>query len=272
MYSRQPGRFTLPGFGGPSGPPPRDVIAILVVLFVTFSCQFFESTAVIPALMRLSPAVWQRGFVWQLATYPFAGIGQPGLGFAFELLILFWFGRDVYLDLGRRRFWRLILPTAIVAGAVALGVEFFTGSADGLMAADLAMMQGQWMLLAIVIAAFAALHREATVYLFFVLPVRAAWLPAITVLIAFLAFLRSHDLAGFVGITFGTGFAWWRPAGWGYRGNRGGKGGGLRELRLRLRKRYIEWKLARLKKRRPLSAVPSDRNPQGQVRKGPWVH
>src|SRR6185436_18041484 len=173
MYSRQAGRFTLPGFGGPSGPPPRDVIAILVVLFVTFSCQFFASTAILPALMRLSPAVWQRGFVWQLVTYPFAGIGQPGLGVVFEILILFWFGRDVYQALGRRRFWRLILPTAIVAGAAALGVEFLVGLGGGFSPGDLLMMQGQYVLLAMVIASFAALHRDATVYLFFVLPVRA---------------------------------------------------------------------------------------------------
>src|SRR6185436_18214019 len=132
MYSRQAGRFTLPGFGGPSGPPPRDVIAILVVLFVTFSCQFFASTAIVPALMWLSPDVWQRGFVWQLITYPFAGIGRPGLGIVLEFLILFWFARDVYLDLGRRRFWRLILPAAIVAALAALAADFLAGHAGGL--------------------------------------------------------------------------------------------------------------------------------------------
>ncbi len=272
MYSRQPGRFTLPGFGGPSGPPPRDVIAILAVLFVTFSCQFFDSTEVFAALMRLSPAVWQSGFVWQLVTYPFAGIGQPGLGIVFEFLILFWFARDVYLDLGRRRFWRLILPAAIVAAVAALLADLLAGLAGGLMPAGFTLMQGQRVLLAILIASFAALHRDATIYLFFVLPIRAAWFPAITMLLAFLAFLQVRDLPGFVGLAVATGFAWWRPAGWGYRGNRGGKGGGLKDLRLRLRKRFLDWKLTRLRKKRPLSAVRDDRKPGGQLRKGPWVH
>ncbi len=272
MYSRQAGRFTLPGFGGPSGPPPRDVIAILAVLFVTFSCQFFVSTAILPALMWLSPDVWQRGFVWQLVTYPFAGIGQPGLGIVLEFLILFWFMRDVYLDLGRRRFWRLILPAAIVAALAALAADFLAGLAGGRMPAGFTLMQGQRVLLAIVIASFAALHRDATIYLFFVLPIRAGWFPAISLLLAFLAFLQIRDLPGLVGIATATGFAWYRPAGWGYRGNRGGKSGGLKELRLRLRKRYLEWKLSRMKKKRPLRAVPSERDPGGQVRKGPWVH
>ncbi len=276
MYSRQAGRFTLPGFGGPQGPPPRDLIAILAVLFVTFSCQFFASTAIVPALLWLSPDVWQRGFVWQLVTYPFAGIGRPGLGIVFEFLVLFWFGRDVYLDLGRRRFWRLILPTAVIAGAAALLADVGAGLLGGFTASGFTLMQGQLVLLAILTASFGALHRDATIYLFFVLPIRGAWLPAITMLFAFLAFLNVRDLPGFVGLVVAAGVAWWRPAGWGYRGNRGGirggQGGGLKELRLRLRKRYLEWKLGRLKKRRTLRAVPSDREPGGQVRKGPWVH
>ena len=274
MYSRQAGRFTLPGFGGPSGPPPRDVIAILAVLFVTFSCQFFESTAILPALMWLSPDAWQRGFVWQLVTYPFAGTGRPGFSLVFEFLVLFWFMRDVYLDLGRRRFWRLVLPAAAIAAVAALAVDAIAGLAGGVMPAGFTLMQGQRVLLAIVVASFAALHREATIYLFFVLPVRAGWFPAITLLVAFLAFLQIRDLSGFVGIAAATAFSWYRPAGWGYRGNRGGKGG-LKELRLRLRKRYLEWKLSRLKAKRPLRAVPTDRadrEPGGQVRKGPWVH
>lgn len=272
MYSRQAGRFTLPGFGGPSGPPPRDVIAILAVLFVTFSFQFFDSTVVITQLLQLSPAAWQSGFVWQLLTYPFAGVGRPGIGIVFEFLILFWFMRDVYLDLGRRRFWRLLLPAAVFAAVAALAVDVIAGLAGGVMPAGFALMQGQRVLLAIVVASFAALHREATIFLFFVLPVRAGWFPAITLLVAFLGFLQIHDLSGFVGIATATAFAWYRPAGWGYRGNRGGKGGGLKELRLRLRKRYLEWKLSRLKKKRPLQSVPTGREPEGQVRKGPWVH
>jgi hypothetical protein len=47
---------------------------------------------------RLTPAVL-RGFVWQLVSYPFVGTGGPSIWFLLELLVLFWFGRDV--------FWRL---------------------------------------------------------------------------------------------------------------------------------------------------------------------
>ena len=42
------------GFLGRGGPPPRDIIAILVVLFVTYTLQFFDSTAALPELLRLT--------------------------------------------------------------------------------------------------------------------------------------------------------------------------------------------------------------------------
>src|SRR4051812_39827726 len=95
------------GFGL-GGPAPRDVLVILAVLFVTFSLRFFQSTAIVPALLELTPFVWQRGWVWQLVTYPF--IGAPGgIWFLLNLLILYIFARDAYFGLYRRHFWRLIL-------------------------------------------------------------------------------------------------------------------------------------------------------------------
>ena len=75
MSSRSTQRVPLGGFG--SGPIPRDLWILLGVLFATFSLQFFSSTALLPALLRLTPLAWQRGFVWQLATYPFIGFGGP---------------------------------------------------------------------------------------------------------------------------------------------------------------------------------------------------
>jgi hypothetical protein len=107
-FPGRPGPRGLGGFAGTSAPPPVDLLLVLAAVFVTFSMQFFETTAVVPALLRLTPAVL-RGFVWQLVTYPFVGTGGASIWFLLELLILFWFGRDVWWRLSRRRFWRLIL-------------------------------------------------------------------------------------------------------------------------------------------------------------------
>ena len=79
MYSRMPQRGGTPSFGlgGPGAPPaPKDLLALLGVLFVTFSLQFFETTRLVPELLRLTPAVWQRLWLWQVGTYAFVGGGS----------------------------------------------------------------------------------------------------------------------------------------------------------------------------------------------------
>src|SRR4028118_2220173 len=104
MYPR---RTTTSGFGGgfggcgSGGPIPRDLAVLLGVLFVTYSLQFFAATQIVPALLRLTPLAWQRGFVWQLATYPFVGYGSPSLWFVLELLILYMFGNELFFGIGR---------------------------------------------------------------------------------------------------------------------------------------------------------------------------
>ena len=158
MYSKTPSRFSLPGFGDSFSRPPRDLLILIGVLFATFTLQFFESTAIIPALLRLTSAAVERGFVWQILTYPFVGFGRPGLGFLLELFVLFLFGRDVYLTLGRRQFWKLVAWAAIPAALVAVGFELgssFLGNSPEPFAAPFVLMQGQRMLLAITAAAFA---------------------------------------------------------------------------------------------------------------------
>ena len=184
--------------GGPSVPISRDLIGILAALFITFSLQFFEGAAIIPALLRLTPAVF-KGFVWQIFTYPFIGWGRSGLWFLVELLILFWFGRDVFWRLGRQRFWTLLARAAIGAAVAAVVVQLVLSLA-GVGATGFAafqLMQGQRILLAIVIAAFATLWGEATILLFFVLPVKARWFLWLEILFAFIGFLESKDFAGF---------------------------------------------------------------------------
>lgn len=261
MYSNQPSdRFGGMG-GGLTGPVPRDIWLLLGGILFTFSLRFFDSTAIIPALMQLTPAVWQRGFVWQLATYPFAGAGAPGFWFVLELLILFLFGRDVYLRLGRKGFWQILLTAAIVAAVAAVAIQLLLslgGSPVPLNA--FALMQGQHMLLVILIAAFATLNGSATILLFFVLPIQARWFLGLEILFAFLGFLGTRDLAGFLGICVAVGFTWWSLT-------PGSSRISLREAWLRLQARWIKLRLAWMRKRRGLRVV------QGEKGKGdPWVN
>lgn len=243
------------GFGSFSGTPvPRDLIAVLATLFITFSMQFFDSLAIIPAVLRLTPAIF-RGFVWQIATYPFIGWGVSPLWFLLELLILFWFGRDVFWRLGRQRFWLLIVRAAVGAAIVAIGVQLvqmLTGSgATGFAAFQL--MQGQRILMAIVIAAFATLWGEATILLFFVLPIKARWFLWLEILFAFIGFLESKDFAGFCGISMAVFLT--------YSGLRTG---GAKTLLHGWRKRaevfILQRRLERLKKKRRFDVIDGDKD------------
>ena len=257
------------GSFGLGGPVPRDLLIILGILFVTFSLRFFDTTRIVPLLLQLTPWVWQRGFAWQLATYPFIG-GGSGLWFLLDLLFLYMFGRDVYFGLGRGHFWRLIVWSSIGAALVAVAVHVLvtlTGAWE--IPVPFAIMQGQWMLLVIFIAAFGTAHRDATVYLFFVLPVQARWMLWIEILFAFMGFLFSHDFPGFVGLCTAVGFSYLyvRSSG----SMRGGKRT-LRELRLRLERWWIQKKLERARRKRGLRVIPGEGGRDRNVRKGPWVN
>jgi len=242
------------GFGGSGLPVPKDLIGILVALFATFSLQFFEGAAIIPALFRLTPAVF-RGFVWQIVTYPAIGWGASGLWFLVELLILFWFGRDVFWRLGRQRFWLLVVRAAIGAALVAVVVQLLQGlagaGATGFAAFQL--MQGQRILLAIVIAAFATLWGEATILLFFVLPIKARWFLWLEILFAFIGFLESKDFAGFCGVSAAVFLT--------YTGLKmGGAGGVFHDWRKRGERFILERRLERLKRKRRFDVIDGDKD------------
>ena len=244
-------------FGFASGVP-RDVVALLAVVFVTFSLQFFAATAGLVELLRLTPRVWASGFVWQLLTYPLVGVGAPTIWILLELFVLFWFARDVLWRLGRARFWRLLGWSSLVGGVVAVGVDLLLRVAGWVPESSLVILQGQRMLLALVTAAFAVLFRDAQILLFFVLPLPARWLLALELLIAFIAFLASHDLAGLLGLYAAVAVAWGLV-------RRGGLRGGLREAWLQGQQWWLRQRMARLRRKRGFRVV-EDRP------KGPWLH
>lgn len=267
-------RVSLGGFGA-GRPVPRDLWILLGVVFVTFSLQFFATTRPVVETFRLTPLVWQLGFLWQLVTYPFMGFGQPSIWFLLELLILFWFGRDVYWRLGRRKFW-MLLAWAVVAGALAaVGTDVLLALMGRPLAGiggSFVILQGQRTLIAILIAAFAVLYRDATILLFFVLPVQAKHFLWIELLFAFMAFLGTKDLAGFVGLCTAIGVTW------ALFHRRGGRGG-LRQLWLRLQEKWMRRRLGRTRKLRRFEVLPGEGGGGGdegagggEVRKGPWVH
>jgi len=271
-------RVQLGGFGS-GRPVPTDIWVLLGVVFVTFSLQFFEIFAPLIALLRLTPLVWQLGFVWQLGTYPFIGVGPASIWILLELLILFWFSRDVFYRLGRKNFWKLLGWSVAGAGLAAVAVELIVRLAGGGAPQAFLILQGQRMLIAVTIAAFAVLYRQATILLFFVLPVQAKWFLWLEILFAFIAFLGTKDLAGFVGVCTAVGITYSLLTRGGLLRNlrRGG-----RETWKRLHMAWIRWRLDRMRRQRDFRVIEgegkrgrgngSEDDEGNGVHRGPWVH
>ena len=266
MYSDRP-RFRQPmGMGGGnSAPPPRDILILIGVLFVTYSLQFFEATRGIAWLFRLSRSIWESGFVWQLATYPFIAELSSPIWFLLSLLIIFWFGRDVYRYLGQRQFWQLMAWGLGTAAAVAVVAQILLdmGGLGGPNA--FVLMRGQGIILTVLIAAFATVYGNATILLFFVLPLKARWFIGLEILFAFMGFLTTKDFAGFLGICVAVGLVFQILSGGGLRRS-------LRELRLRLERRILEARLRRMRGRSGLRIVKPPPPDDDDGSNGPWVH
>jgi hypothetical protein len=148
--------------------PPLDLVVMLGVLFGTFVAQFFAVTAWLPSWLRLGPAVWERWALWQLGTYPLVGFGAPDFWFPLELLVLFLFARDVRGWLGLRRFWLVSLGVAVVSAIAAVATVMLAPGVAAATGVPFQLMQGQRLLIAVMIAAYGALAGDATILLFFV--------------------------------------------------------------------------------------------------------
>ena len=248
---------------GLTGPVPRDIWLLLGVVFFSFALQFLEALAWLPAALRLTPDVWQRGFLWQVVTYPFIGFGKPDFWFVLILLILLMFGRDVYARLGRRGFWELLVKAALISAGAALVVALLQSLlAGGISPAAFVLMQGQRFLITVLIAAFATLNANATILLLFVLPIQARWFLLLEIVFAFIGLLATGDVAGFFGLCAAVGAGVWLVG-------RGFGGGPFRELYLRARQAWLRARLARLKRRRGLRVVRGGDDEPGPDR---WVH
>jgi hypothetical protein len=273
LTTRDPSRRAFLGGGGGfglGGPMPRDLIVLLAVVFVTFSLRYFPSTAPIPAFFEISRAAWSGLEVWRLLTYPFIGIGAAGFWFIIGLVILYMFGRDAFYGLGRKHFWRLTLWSAVGAALVAVLTDIVARNALG-SPYPFALMQGQTILATIYVAAFATAKADATILLFFIIPLKARWFLALEILFAFMGFLNTKDLPGFLGICAAVGltYLYVRAGGsWG-TGKRT-----LREARLRIERWWLQRKLDRNRKKRGFRVISGEgkKGDNGEVRKGPWVH
>jgi membrane associated rhomboid family serine protease len=163
-------------------------LALVLVNVVAFVVQFvLRSIFDVPTnyYFALSLEGLRHGYVWQLLTYQFMHAGPIHL--LFNCWAIYVFGQSVEAALGRKSFLTLYFSSGVIGGLVQVlaGVllgGFFAAQVVGASAAAFGL-----------VAAFAMLFPDQYIYLFFVIPIRARWLLAVSVLLAVLGILTSAN-------------------------------------------------------------------------------
>lgn len=208
-------------FGG-RVPPSVGGIVVATVLVSLAAAVGGRNGVPLSGLLLLEPrAVW-GGEVWRLVTWVL--VETDPLNLLFGGLVLWWFGRDLAVAWGERRFLVTYVAVPAVAGAVTtLLALLFPGLAGG-------RWSGFWVALNALVVAWGLSHPFRQILLFFALPVSGQALVWITVGGTVL-FALFYGVAAFVPHLVAEGAAWLHVTGQ-------GPGRWLRKLRLpRLRRR-----------------------------------
>ena len=206
-FERNPWREFI---GGGRGRPPQLLAAWLVALAVgCFGSMFWELGPVLDSL-RLSPAVWEQGQIWRVVTYAFVGWGGVSPWTLIQLVLVYWFAMELIVWIGWPRVRVLLLSGVLIAGIAGVVVQLASDASGGPQThSPFFLMQGQHVVIAIALAAFARCNQNATVTtpgFLLGLPVPVRWLVPLQLLYALAGFAATRDLGGLVGVGVAT---WW---------------------------------------------------------------
>lgn len=205
------------------------------------------------------------GEVWRLVTAPLMHVvsGQGAVShIVTTLLLLYFFGATLQRDLGNRRFLWVIAAAALGGELLQVGAMWALPGALGEGVSQRVLLGGHAGALACVVA-WGAMHRDATVYIFFALPVRGWTLVIGTVILSLLSLAAAAAppegmLAPFGGMLVGYLLGGGNPS--------------------PLRKAFLRWKLRKLESsgrskgdRGGLRVVPGGREGEPK-RDGRWLN
>ena len=161
-YMRQPeGRFSFP-----SVPVWLLLLLVNIIVFVAQSAGGPDASRAVFKYGALSLTGLKSGFVWQLLTFQFLHGGMGHL--VFNGIALYYFGRGLESTIGKRSFLSLYLLSGFAGGLVQilLGLvsERFGGGVVGASAGICGL-----------VAAYALMNPQSTIYAFLILPIRAVY-------------------------------------------------------------------------------------------------
>ena len=160
------------------------VADILIAAFNASRTQLMGESWLISVMALHSDALLRPWLWWQFLTYGFAHDPGSVMHVGFNMFILWMFGREVEMVIGRGEFLRLYLVMVVFSGLVWAVYEQLTTPAGELMATCIGASGAVTGMLIL----FALNFPRRTLLLFFVLPV-PAWIVAVMVVVM--------DLAGF---------------------------------------------------------------------------
>lgn len=143
-----------------------------VLMGINLAVFFLASVSPrITSYLAMNPVLTIRdGFVWQPFTYMFAHSGFSHL--LYNMLGLFFFGTQVENEMGSYEFLLFYLLTGFLAGVASLAIYWFTQT-------YYVFLLGASGAVFAVLLAFATYYPNARIFIFGVLPIRAAVLVAV---------------------------------------------------------------------------------------------
>lgn len=166
------------------------VVVLVASMLVTTVMMFARAGGVLEWFAFNSTSVLQ-GQVWRVLTYGL--VNPPSLGFALDMLMIVWFGREVERFLGRRVFFQLYAGIYLVKPLLLTAIGPFQASRFSGEVGSFALF-----------VAFATLFPNAPL-LFNIL---AKWAALVLIALSALMALAAHDWIGLVELAATCGFAW----------------------------------------------------------------
>jgi len=150
-------------------------------------CEHWLSIPVV-AYLQLYPFQHPDFHFWQIITHPFIHHPSEPISFLLNCIVFYFFSGTVESSLGTRRFLILFYFSAL--GSAVFGLLF--SSVTGFIAPFMGMLPS---LLALVVV-FGLLNPEASILLFFVLPIKAKYISYGTIIVTVLTFLAKANPFG----------------------------------------------------------------------------
>ncbi len=150
--------------------------------------------------LGMNPLEILRGRIWQFFTYMFVH-DRGNLGhLLFNMLALFFFGRQIERELGSWEFLLFYLSTGVISGLISFFIYLFSGQILSLLVGASGAVFG-------VVLLFATMHPETRIYVFFMIPMSAGLF--IVFHVGYELFMELTNRGSRVShITHLAGFAW----------------------------------------------------------------